>query len=227
VSGGVRQEQSSRGPTLRQSLSVAAAVGAYAISFGALSVAAGLTVAQTCALSLLMFTGGSQFAFVGVVGAGGTPVAAAATAALLGARNGLYGLQMAPVLGATGLRRLAAAHVTIDESTAVATAQPTARLRRLGFWVTGTAVFVLWNLMTLTGAVVGDALGDPRRYGLDAAAAAAFLGLVWPRLREGSARAVAAGAVVVAAALTPIAPAGLPVLAAAAVAVVVGWRTRS
>ena len=216
-----------RGQTLRQALSVGAATGAYGISFGALSVAAGLTVLQTCVLSLLMFTGGSQFAFIGVVGAGDSPVTATATASLLGARNGLYGLQMAPVVRPSGLRRLAAAHVTIDESTAVAIAQPTLPLQRLGFWVTGAAVFALWNLMTFTGAVVGDALGDPRRWGLDAAAAAAFLGLVWPRLREGSARAVAAGAVVVATALTPVAPAGLPVLAAAAVAVVVGWRARS
>jgi predicted branched-subunit amino acid permease len=174
-----------------------------------------------------MFTGGSQFAFVGVVGAGGSAAAAAATAGLLGVRNGLYGLQMAPALAVRGPGRLAAAHLTIDESTAVGAAQPTPALRRLGFWATGLAVFVLWNAMTLVGAVVGDALGDPRRWGLDAAAAAAFLGLLWPRLREGRARAVAAGAVVVAAALTPVAPAGLPVLAAAAVAVVLGWRQRS
>lgn len=216
-----------RGPTLRQSISVGVATGAYGLSFGALAVAAGLTVPQSCALSLLMFTGGSQFAFVGVVGAGGSPVAAVATAGLLGVRNGLYGLQMAPVLAARGARRLAAAHLTIDESTAVGTAQPTPPLRRLGFWVTGLAVFGLWNASTLVGAVVGDALGDPRRWGLDAAAAAAFLGLLWPRLREGRARGVAAGAVVVAAALTPLVPPGLPVLAAAAVAVVLGWRNPS
>lgn len=213
-----------RGPTLRQAISVAAATGAYGVSFGALAVAAGLSVAQACALSLLMFTGGSQFAFVGVVGAGGSPAAAVATAGLLGARNGLYGLQMAPLLAARGLRRVAAAHLTIDESTAVGSAQPAPALRRLGFWATGLAVFGLWNAMTLAGALVGDALGDPRRWGLDAAAAAAFLALLWPRLRQGRARAVAAGAVVVAASLTPLTPAGLPVLAAAAVAVVLGWR---
>jgi predicted branched-subunit amino acid permease len=209
-----------RAATVRQALSVGAATGAYGISFGALSVAAGLDVLQTCALSLLMFTGGSQFAFVGVIGAGGSGVAATATAALLGARNGLYGLQVAPMLGARGLRRIAAAHVTIDESTAVGTAQPTPPMRRLGFWLTGLAVFVLWNLMTLAGAVVGDALGDPRRWGLDAAAAAAFLGLLWPRLRARQAQAVAAAAAVVAAATTPGLPAGVPVLLAALVAVV-------
>lgn len=215
-----------RAATWRQALSVGAATGAYGVSFGALSVAAGLSVAQTVALSLLMFTGGSQFAFIGVLGAGGTGGAAVATAGLLGARNGLYGLQVAPMLGARGPLRALAAHLTIDESTAVATAQPTAATRRLGFWATGAAVYVLWNAMTLLGAVVGDALGDPRRWGLDAAAAAAFLGLLWPRLRHRDARAVAAGAAVVAVTTTPALPAGVPVLLAAGVAVVVGLLPR-
>jgi predicted branched-subunit amino acid permease len=214
-------EEVQRAATVRQAVSVGLATGAYGVSFGALAVAAGLTVAQTMALSLLMFTGGSQFAFVGVVGAGGSGLAATATAGLLGARNGLYGLQVAPMLGARGAARLAAAHLTIDESTAVGTAQPSAPLRRLGFWATGIAVFVLWNATTLVGAVVGDALGDPRRWGLDAAAAAAFLGLLWPRLRSRDARATAAGAAVVAAATTPLLPAGVPVLLAAGVALVV------
>ena len=194
-----------RAAVLRQALSIGVATGAYGISFGALAVAGGLTVAQACALSLVMFTGGSQFAFVGVVGAGGSPGAAIATATLVGARNGFYGLQMARILRPRGPRRLLAAHVTIDESTAVGTAQAAVRpdrpdLAPLGFWATALAVFTLWNASTLLGALVGDALGDPRRYGLDAAAAAAFLALLWPRLSNGRTRAVAGGAVVVAAA---------------------------
>ncbi|NCT92028.1 AzlC family ABC transporter permease [Cellulomonas sp. APG4] len=208
----------------RQALSVAAATGLYGVSFGALAVAAGLDLAQTAALSLLMFTGGSQFAFIGVIGSGGAPVAAIATAALLGARNALYGAALAPLLRRPGPRGWLAAHLTIDESTAVATAQPDVRLARHGFWWTGLGVFVLWNVFTVVGALVGDALGDPSRWGLDAAAAAAFLGLLWPRLAGRTPRVVAAGAVVVALALTPVAPAGVPVLAAAAVAVVAGWR---
>lgn len=208
----------------RQALSVSAATGLYGVSFGALAVAAGLDVWQTVALSLLMFTGGSQFAFVGVVGAGGGAAAAVGTAALLGARNALYGAAMAPLLRVRGLRRLAAAQVTIDESVAVATAQRRPAAARAGFWWTGLGVFALWNAFTLVGALVGDALGDPQRWGLDAAAAAAFLGLLWPRLAGRAAQAVAAGAVVVALLLTPVAPAGVPVLAAAVVAVVVGWR---
>jgi predicted branched-subunit amino acid permease len=212
----------------RQSISIGVATGAYGISFGALAVAAGLSLAQTCVLSLAMFTGGSQFAFAGVVGAGGGPGAAVAAAGLLGVRNGFYGLQLAPWLRRRGWRRLVAAQLTIDESTAVATAQRVRHperddLVRLGFWATGGAVFVLWNLATVLGAVVGNALGDPRRYGLDAAAAAAFLALLWPRLRLARPRAVAVAAAALALGLVPFVPAGVPVLAAAAVAIALGW----
>lgn len=210
----------------RQALSVAVATGLYGVSFGALSVAAGLTVAQTMALSLLMFSGGSQFAFIGVVGAGGALGAAVASAALLGARNGLYGAQLTPLLDLPWRQRPLAAQLTIDESTAVATAQPTRAAARTGFWWAGAGVFVLWNLFTLVGALAGDRLGDPRAYGLDAAAAAAFLALVWPRLAGRTARLVAAAAVVVALATTPVLPAGVPVLLAALVAVLVGVLTR-
>ena len=214
---------------IRQAVSVSLATGLYGVSFGALAVAAGLTVPQAMALSLLMFSGGSQFAFIGVVGAGGLAGAAIATAGLLGVRNGLYGPQVAPLIDARGWRRPLAAQLTIDESTAVATAHKAPHAAQLGFWWTGVGVFVLWNLFTLVGAVAGNRMGDPARYGLDAAAAAAFLGLVWPRITgPGSrlAQTVAAGAVVVALALTPVVPAGIPVLLAAVVAIVAGLVAR-
>lgn len=205
-----------RAAVLRAALSVGVATGAYGVSFGALAVAAGLSIWQTQALSVLLFSGGSQFAFVGIVAAGSASAPAAiATSTLLGVRNGLYGLQVARILGVGGLRRAAAAQLTIDESTAVALAQPDRSTARMGFWATGVSVFVLWNLMTLAGAVVGNALGDPRRYGLDAAAAAAFCGLLWPRLRSRDALAVAAAAALVSVVLAPHAPAGVPVLVAA------------
>ncbi|MGL5849306.1 MAG: AzlC family ABC transporter permease, partial [Phycicoccus sp.] len=137
----------------RQSLSVGAATGAYGVSFGALSVSSGLDVWQTQALSALLFSGGSQFAVVGILGAGGAGATAVATSSLLGIRNGLYALQTSRFLGVHGWRRLAAAHLTIDESTAVGVAQPEPPLRRRGFWLTGLAVLVLWNLMTLAGAL--------------------------------------------------------------------------
>ncbi len=214
-----------RTQVIRQSMSVGIATGAYGVSFGALSVAAGLSVLQTCALSILLFSGGSQYAFVGIIGGGGSSAAAIATSTLLGLRNGLYGLQLTRLLRLHGLRRLAGAHLTIDESTAVAIGQPEVPGSRLGFWLTGVGVFVLWNLMTLVGAVVGNALGDPKRYGLDAAAASAFLALLWPRLKAGEARVVAAAAAAVAIALSPHVPAGVPVLAAGLTAVAAGWRS--
>ena len=215
-----------RRAVLRQSMSVAVATGAYGVSFGALSVAAGLDLLQTQALSLLLFSGGSQFAFVGVLAAGpaGAP-AAIATSTLLGVRNGLYGLQVARLLGARGPRQVAAAQLTIDESTAVGVAQPEAAAGRLGFWATGIGVFVLWNLTTLLGALAGDAMGDPRRYGLDAAAAAAFCALLWPRLRSADAFAIAGAALVVAVVLAPHVPGGVPVLVAATTSLAAGvWR---
>lgn len=209
----------------RDSLAVAAATSAYGISFGALAVQSGLDVWQTCVLSLLMFTGGSQFAFIGVIGAGGLAAAPAAiaSAALLGVRNVAYGMRMAPVIGGPITRRLAAAPFTIDESTAVGLAQSTTRARQVGFWVTGIGIFVGWNATTLIGALAGDVMEDPKVYGLDGAAAAAFLALLWPRLRGMQPIAVGIAAAVVATVLTPVLMAGLPVLVAAIVAVIVGW----
>ena len=206
------------------SLSVGLSVAAYGVSFGALSVAAGLDVWQTSVLSLLMFSGGSQFALIGVLAGGGVAVgpSAIAAATLLGARNTLYAIRMSPIIGPGSLKRLAAGHLTIDESTAVSTAQTTLRAQRIGFWATGLIIFVGWNLTTLLGALLGDLLGDVRQYGLDAAAAAAFLGLLWPRLKELQPIVVAIGAAVVATVLTPWLPPGLPILAAALVAVVIG-----
>lgn len=214
---------------VRQAVSVSLATGLYGVSFGALAVAAGLSVPQAMALSLLMFSGGSQFAFIGVVGAGGLAGAAIATAGLLGVRNALYGPQVAPLIDARGWRRPLAAQLTIDESTAVATAHTAPHAARIGFWWTGIGVFVLWNVFSLVGALAGDRMGDPARYGLDAAAAAAFLGLVWPRITGPGSRLsqlVAGCAVVVALALTPVVPAGIPVLMAAGVAIVAGLVSR-
>lgn len=204
----------------RKAISVSVATGAYGISFGALSVSSGLSVLQTMALSALLFSGASQFAFVGLVAAGGG--AAVLTSTLLGLRNGLYGLQTSRILNATGLRRLAAAHVTIDESTAVAIGGSTNPLQRMGFWWAGLGVFALWNLMTLAGALLGNSIGDPKAYGLDAAATAAFCGLLWPRLRSHTTRAVAVAAAVLAVLLSMVTPAGVPILAAAALAVAGG-----
>src|SRR6195952_5689889 len=162
--GREEEEAAARRAVVRQGLSVAAATGLYGASFGALGVTSGLSVLQTCLLSLLLFSGGSPFALVGILGGGGTVAAAVAASSLLGVRNALYGLQLVPTMQPAGGRRFAMAHVTIDESTAVAVSQSTPPLRRLGFWVTGLGVFVGWNLMTLAGALAGSALGDPKRF---------------------------------------------------------------
>ena len=212
----------SRAAVVRDGVGVGIATGLYGTSFGAVAVASGLTVAQTCGLSLLMFTGASQFALVGVLGAGGTPLAASLTALLLGSRNTLYGLRVAPLLEWDGVRRAAAAQLLIDESTAMAVNRPTRDLARAGYLATGVSVFVLWNGFTLVGAVAGTALGDPRAYGLDAAVGAAFLALLWPRLSDRRNQLVALGAAAVALGLVPVAAAGVPVLAAAGVALLVG-----
>lgn len=211
---------------VRDALAIGLTSGAYAVSFGALGVTTGLSVAQTCALSLLMFTGASQFALLGVLAGGGGAVSAAATAALVGSRNALYALRMAPLLRVRGARRLLAAQLVIDESTAMAVARPPGPLGRLAFYATGLSVLVWWNLGTLAGALGGRALGDPETYGLDVAASAAFVALIAPQARSREARLVALGAGGVALAAVPLLPAGVPVMVGALAAVIsVATRT--
>lgn len=209
---------------MRDGIAVAVATGAYGISFGAIGVSSGLDVLQTCALSLLVFTGASQFAFAGVIASGGAPLLGALSGILLGVRNTLYGLRLAPLLDWHGLRRAAAAQLVIDESTAMSVTRSSTEAARIGFLTTGVGVFVLWNAMTLLGALAGDALGDPRSYGLDAAVGGAFLALLWPRLDTNRTRVAAALAAGLALALVPLAPAGVPVLAAGVVALGLGLR---
>ena len=205
-----------------QGLQVALAVSLYGVSFGALAVISGFSVAQTMVLSLLMFSGASQFALIGVIASGGASAgfAAVASAGLLGLRNGLYALRMSPIVGPGVVKRFVAAQLTVDESTAVGTAQPTLAANKAGFWTTALLLYAGWNIATLAGALLGDVLGDVRTWGLDAAAAAAFLGLVWPRLRAGEPIAVALGAGFVTALLLPALPAGVPILVVAALTIV-------
>jgi predicted branched-subunit amino acid permease len=173
-----------------------------------------ITVAQTSILSLLMFTGASQFALVGVLFGGGGPVAAAATALLLGSRNGLYGLHLSRLLGLRGWRRCLGAHLVIDETAGMAARQDDRPTAREAFWITGLAVFVCWNVATLAGALGAHALADPAALGLDVVAPAAFLALLAPRMRTVRAWSVAAAAGVVALVSAPFVPAGVPVLLA-------------
>jgi len=204
-----------RDRAVRDALAIGVATGVYGVSFGVLAVGAGLSVAKTCALSLLVFTGASQFAAVAVIGAGGGPVAAVAGGLLLAARNTAYGLVLAPVIRGRLLRRALGAQLVIDESTAMATAREDPAEARRAFWATGLSVFALWNLGTLIGAWVGGALGDPSALGLDAAFPAAFLALLAPQFRRAGAPAAALAGALVAVALVPVVAPGVPILAAA------------
>jgi predicted branched-subunit amino acid permease len=207
--------------TLSKSLSVSLAVGAYGTAFGAAAVAAGFSVLQACLLSLLTFTGASQFAVIGVIGAGGTALTGIATASLLGFRNAIYSMIAKPILNVSGLKKLWATQITIDESIAVATAEEVRgeAAMRHGFWLTGSGVFLFWNLFTLLGALGAQAIGDPAAWGLDAAVPAAFLGLVWPRLKARNDYILALSATALALILTPLLSAGLPIIATALLAV--------
>jgi len=205
---------------------VAIPVGTYGAAFGAAAVAGGFSVVQACALSLLLFSGASQFAVVGVMAGGGTPLSAITTGALLGIRNGLYGMRMAPILKLSGAKRFLGAQITIDESTGVALSQEERgkEAMRYGFFATGIGVFIFWNLFTLIGALGANSIGDPSSWGLDAAVPAAFLGLVWPRLVDRRSRLAALLSIALALTLTPYLGAGLPIIATVLIALLLGWR---
>jgi predicted branched-subunit amino acid permease len=208
----------------RTSLSVAFTVGLYGAAFGAAGITAEFSILQTCLLSLLLFSGASQFAVVGIMGAGGSAVSAIATATLLGFRNALYGLQLAPILKVTGLKRIIASQITIDESTAVSTLQSNDSDRKRAFYLTGFGVYIFWNLFTFLGALGASAIGNPSVWGLDAAVPAAFCGLVWPRLKDKRLFLISACAIILALLLTPITPAGIPIITTVLLAVIFGWK---
>ena len=208
----------------RTALSVAFTVGLYGAAFGAAGVTAGFSILQTCLLSILLFSGASQFAVVGIMGAGGAAISAIATATLLGFRNTLYGLQMAPILKVKGFKRVLAAQITIDESTAVATLQDNDEDRKRGFYLTGIGVYLFWNLFTFLGALGASAIGNPSVWGLDAAVPAAFLGLIWPRLKNKVQFLVSAIAIAWALLLTPVTPAGIPIITTVVLAIIFGAK---
>ncbi|MFF4362991.1 AzlC family ABC transporter permease [Streptomyces sp. NPDC001604] len=214
---GIRPEGGGKADSavVRDALGVGVAVGLSGFAFGVTSAGSGLTLLQTCALSLLVFTGASQFALVGALAAGGNPLTAAAGAFFLGVRNAFYGLRLSQLLALPRAVRPFAAHWVIDETTAVALAQPTRRGTRIGFAVTGLSLYLLWNLTTFLGALGADAIGDTDAWGLDAAGPAVFLALLAPMLKTTTERAVAGLAVLLGLGLLPVLPAGVPVLVAA------------
>jgi len=207
-------------PVIRASVTLGLAVGAFAVSFGVGAVSAGASTLQACAMSLLVFTGASQFSAVSVIAAGGSVASALGGALLLSARNGVYGLAMSRHLKGRLGTRLVAAQLTLDESTAMALAQDDEDARRVAFWATGLSVYVFWNVGALVGALLGTAI-DPATYGLDAAFPAAFVAMLWPHLRSRRGRSAAALGAVICLALVPFVPVGVPILGAV-LAVLVG-----
>ena len=214
---------------ISRAISIGIAVAIYGVSFGALGASSGFSIIQTQALSLLMFTGGSQFGLVSTIASGGTAGAGIAAAWLLGLRNSAYSMRMAPILQVTGFKKMIAAQLTIDESTGVALSQSEiaephrSRAQQLGFWATGVSVFVFWNIATFVGSITVNAIGDPKAFGLDAAIAAGLFALVWPQIKDNQTFLAAFGGALIALLMTPIFPPGIPVLASAVVAVVIGW----
>ncbi|GAA3281919.1 AzlC family ABC transporter permease [Streptomyces lavendulae] len=212
-----------RAAVVRDALGVGVAVGLSGFAFGVTAAGAGISVLQACVLSLLVFTGASQFALVGALAAGGNPFTAAAGAFFLGTRNAFYGLRLSQLLALPRAVRPFAAHWVIDETTAVSLAQPDRKAARLGFTVTGLSLYLLWNLTTLLGALGAEAIGDTSAWGLDAAGPAVFLALLAPMLKTSTERAVAGLALVLGLGFLPVLPSGVPVLIAALAAPAVLW----
>ena len=212
---------------IRNALSIGIAVATYGVSFGALGTTSGLTIAQTCALSILMFTGGSQFALVSTLASGGTGLSGALAAILLGTRNTAYSMRMNPLINAKGPLKLLASHLTIDESTAMGLAQDEksfdGRATKLAFWSTGLSVFVLWNLATLTGALAATSIGDPKTLGLDAAIGAGLFALVYPQIQSKRQLSIALGGALVALSLASFVSPGIPIISASIVAFIGGY----
>ena len=205
----------SNDPIVRNAVSIGVATAVYAVSFGVLSVAAGFSVAQTCVMSLVCFTGASQLTFVSVIGAGGGLAGALPPALLLAGRNAIYAFSLKGTLSGSAAKRALRAQVVVDETTAMAHAQPTPAAKRRAFDLTGLCLFTAWNIGTLVGAVAGRSLGNPRDFGLDAVFPAVFLALLAPQLRGPDAMRAAVAGIFVAVALLTVTPAGVPIIAAA------------
>ena len=208
----------------RDSISVGLAVGAAGVAFGAVAVSSHFTVAQACVLSLVLFSGASQFSLVAVMSAGGSALSAIITGAFLGGRNGLYGVRMAPILKLKGLKKILGAQVTIDESTGVAIAQKDLADQRTAFWYTGIGVYVFWNLSTLIGALAAKSIGNTSAWGLDVASPAIFCAVLFPRLKERRLLIAAVLAFIWALSITELVPAGVPIISTVLIAAIVGWR---
>lgn len=195
---------------------VCLAVALIGISFGAIAVSAGLPVWLPIALSGLVFSGASQFMFVGLLLTGGGLAAAVGAGLLVNVRHLPFGIVVSDLLGEGRLRRLVGSHLMVDESVAFALAQDDPVRRRAAYWVSGVSLFVTWNLAVVVGTLAGSAIRDTGALGLDAAFPAVLLALILPSLRDPATARAAVVGVLVALAAAPFVSAGIPVLLALA-----------
>jgi 4-azaleucine resistance transporter AzlC len=196
---------------LRDAAAIAAATVAVGASFGAITIASGLPVWVPFLMSTAVFAGGAQFLAVGLIAAG-NPIAAVLAGLLLNARHLPFGLAVAGTIGTRWRDRLVGSHVMTDEVVAFTLAESDPAARRRTYWLIGATLFVSWNTGTALGVLLGGATGDPDVLGLDAAFPAGLIALILPSLRDRRTRAVALVGGGVAVVLTPVLPAGLPVL---------------
>jgi 4-azaleucine resistance transporter AzlC len=201
--------------TLRDIALACLAVWFIGLSYGAIAVASGFPLWVPAAQSVLVLAGASEFLFIGIVAAGGNPLAAAAAGLLVNARHVPYGLALPDITG-RGWRRLLGSHVMNDESVVFALAQEDLPRKRAAYWACGLGVLLCWPAGAVLGALIGSVIGNTGAFGLDAMFPAVILALIMPALRDRvTLRAALAGAAIALAA-APFLPAGLPVLLALA-----------
>ncbi|GAA5069167.1 AzlC family ABC transporter permease [Nocardia callitridis] len=203
---------------------MALAVGVVGISYGATAIAAGLPIWLPVVLGIAVLGAGSEFLFIGIVAAGGSPIAAVAAGLLVNARHLPYGLSVPDVVG-TGWRRPLGLHVMNDESVASALAQSDHPRKQAAYWVCGLGILLAWPGGAAIGTLVGAVVPDTAVFGLDAVFPAVLLALIIPALRDRTTRRAALVGAGLAVASAPVLPPGLPVLVAlTGVAVAVGRR---
>jgi 4-azaleucine resistance transporter AzlC len=212
---------------LRDAIAIATAMIAVGASFGALTIAYGLPTWVPFVMSTVVFAGGAQFLAVGLIAAG-NPIAAVLAGLLLNARHLPFGLAVAETVGTRWRDRLVGSHLMTDEVVAFTLREPDPGRRRRTYWLIGITLFTSWNAGSALGVLLGGAAGDPAAFGLDAAFPAGIVALILPSLRDRDTRLVALSGAALAVLLTPVLPAGLPVLCAllGLVTVVVPRRKR-
>jgi 4-azaleucine resistance transporter AzlC len=227
------------GGTLRDIALACLAVWFIGLSYGAIAVASGFPLWVPAAQSVLVLAGASEFLFIGIVAAGGNPLAAAAAGLLVNARHLPYGLALPDMTGPdmtgpdmTGpgrpatrrMKRLLGSHVMNDESVVFALAQEDLPRKRAAYWACGLGVLLCWPAGAVLGALIGSVIGNTSAFGLDAMFPAVILALIVPALRDRRLRRAAVTGAVIALAAAPFLPAGLPELLALLAVLTIGRK---